>query len=74
MKTFCANTYKRYLQQQTIGGKTQFTTNSMDYINFMLGEGDDILLQKITYIDVITMDLKRNSNISIDVALVKAAT
>ena len=46
----------------------------MDYINVMLGEGDDILLQKITYIDVITMDLKRNSNISIDVALVKAAT
>ena len=29
---WCENTYKHYLHQQTISGKTRFTTNSLDYI------------------------------------------
>ena len=36
VKTWCENTYKHYLHQQTIIGKTHFTTNSLDYIMLYL--------------------------------------
>ena len=42
--------------------------------NVVLGEGEDILLQKTTSIDATTMDLKWNSKISTDVSLVKSET
>ena len=42
--------------------------------NVVLGEGEYIFLQKITSIDVTTMDLKYHSNVSTDLELVKAST
>ena len=42
--------------------------------NVVPGEGEYIFLQKITFIDVTTMDLTQNSKIYTYVALVKAAT
>ena len=42
--------------------------------NVVLGEGEEIFLQKINYIYVITMYLKWHSNISTYLALVKSAT
>ena len=73
MKTWCANTYKHYLWQQTISGKTHFKKKSGLY-NVVLGEGEEIFLQKITSIDVTTMDLKWHSKIYTYVELVKAST
>ena len=42
--------------------------------NVVLGEGEDILLHKITSIYVTTMDLKWYSNIYTDVVLLKTET
>ena len=42
--------------------------------NVVLGEVEEVFLQKITSIDVKTMDLKWHYNISRDVELVKSAT
>ena len=54
--------------------KDSFYNKPSGLYNIVLGEGEYIFLQKITSIDVTTMDLKWNSNISTDVTLVKAAT
>ena len=74
MENWCANAYKHYFQQQTISVKTHSTKKQSGLYNVVLGEGEEIFLQKITPIDVTTMDLKRSSNISIDMALLKSAT
>ena len=74
MKTWCAKTYKNYLQPQTISGKTYFTNKQYGLYNVVLGEGEEIFLQKITSIDFTKMDLEWHSKISTYVALVKAAT
>ena len=75
---FCENLLWKYIQ-------TLFTATNNNWkdslykkqsglYNVVLGEGEDILLQKITSIDVTIMDPKWHSNITTDVALVKAAT
>ena len=54
--------------------KDSFYNKYSGLYNVVLGEGEDIFPKKITSIDVTKIDLKWNSKISIDVALVKAAT
>ena len=50
--------------------KDTFYNKQSGLYNVVLGEDDDIFLQKITSVDVTTMDLKWYSNISTDVVLV----
>ena len=54
--------------------KDSFYNRQYGLYNVVLGEGEEIFLQKITYIDVTTMDMKWHSNISTDLAVVKLAT
>ena len=54
--------------------KGSFYNKLSGLYNVVLGENEDILLQKITSIDVTTMDLKWNSKISTYMALVKSET
>ena len=54
--------------------KDSFNNKQSKLYNVALGEGEDILLQKITSTDVTTMDLRWYYKISTDVALVKSAT
>ena len=54
--------------------KYSFYNKQSGLYNVVLGEGEDIFPQKITCIDVTTMDLNCHSNISTYVALVKAET
>ena len=54
--------------------KDSFYNKQSRLYNVVLGEDEDIFLQKINSIDVTTMDLKWNSNIYTDVALIKSAT
>ena len=52
--------------------KDSFYNKQYGLYNIALGEGEEILLQKITSVDVTTIDLKWHSKISTYVALVKA--
>ena len=75
---FCKNWVCKYIQTlftaTNNNWKYSFYNKQSGLYNVVLGEGDDISLQKITYICVTTMDLKWHSNIFTYVALVKSAT
>ena len=75
---FCENLVCKYIQTLFTATnnrcKDSFYNKQSGLYNVVLGEGEDIYLQKITSIDVTKLDLKWHSNISTDVALVKAAT
>ena len=74
----CENLVCRYISTlftATINKwKDSFYNKYSGLYNVVLGDGEYIFLHKITFIDATTMDLKWNSNISTDVALVKSAT
>ena len=74
VKTWCENTYTNYLHQQKNNRKDSFHNKQYGLYNVVLGEGEEIFLQKITSIDFTTMDLMWNSKISTYAALVKSAT
>ena len=75
---FCENLVCKYIQTLFTATnnkwKDSFYNKQSGLYNVALGEGEGILLQKINFIDVTTMDLKWNYNISTDVALVRSAT
>ena len=75
---FCENLVWKYIQTLFTATnnkwKDSFYNKQSGLYNVVLGEGEDIYLQKITSIDVTKMDLKWHSNISTDVALVKSET
>ena len=75
---FCENLVWKYIHILFTATKNKwkdsFYNKQSGLYNVVLGEGEGIFLQKITSIDVTTMDLKWNSKISIDVALVKKET
>ena len=75
---FCEKLVCKYIQ--TLFTATNNKWNDSFYnklsglYNVVLGEDEDIFLQKITFNDVTTMDLKWRSKISTYMALVKSAT
>ena len=75
---FCKNWVCKYIQTlftaTNNNWKYSFYNKQSGLYNVVLGEGEYIFLHKITFIDVTTMDLKWNSNIYTDVALVKSAS
>ena len=74
MKTWCANTFITLFTATKNKRKDSFYNKHYGLYNVVLGEDEDIFVQKITSIGVTTMDLKWHSSISTDVALVKSAT
>ena len=74
----CENLVCRYISTlftATINKwKDSFYNKQSGLYNVLLGEGEYIFLQKITYIDVTTIDLKWYSNTYTDVAMLKSAT
>ena len=74
MKTWCVNTFITLFTATKNKWKDSFYNKHYGLYNVVLGDGGDILIQKITYIDVTKMDMKWYSNISTNMALVKSAT
>ena len=75
---FCEKLVCKYIQTLFIATnnkwKESFYNKQSVLYNVALGEGEEIFLQKITSVDVTTMDLKWHSNISTYLALIKAET
>ena len=75
---FCENLVCKYIQKLFTATqnrwKDSFYNKKYGLYNVVLGEGEGILLQKITSIDVTTKDLRWHSKVSAYVELVKAAT
>ena len=75
---FCENLVLKYIQTlftaTNNNWRDSFYSKQPGLYNVVLGEGEDIFLQKITSVDVTKMDLNLHSNVSRDVALVKAET
>ena len=73
---FCEKLVCKYIQtlltETSNKWKDSFYNKYSGLYNVVLGEGEDIFLQKITSIDITTMKLKRHYNIYTDVALLKA--
>ena len=75
---FCENLLCKYIQTLFTATnnkwKESFYNKQSGLYNVVIFDGEDIFLQKITSVDVTTMDLKWNSKISTYVALVKSPT
>ena len=75
---FCEKLVCKYIQtlltETSNKWKDSFYNKYSGLYNVVLGEGEDIFLQKINSVDVTKMDLNLHSNVSRDVALVKAET
>ena len=74
---FCENLLCKYIQTLFTATnnkcKYSFYNKLSELYNVVFGQGEEISLQKITSIDVTTMDLNWRSNISTYVALVKSS-
>ena len=75
---FCEKLVCKYIQKlftaKNNKWKDSLKNKHSGLYNVVLGECEEIFLQKITSIDATTMDLKWHSNISTDMALVKSST
>ena len=75
---FCENLLCKYTHKLFTATNNQrkgsFYKKQSGLYNVVLGDGEDILLQKKNSIDITTMELKSHSKISIYMALVKAET
>ena len=75
---FCENLLCKYIQTLFTATnnkwKESFYNKQSGLYNVVLCEGEDILLHKITSIDVTKMELKQHFKFSTDVVLVKSAT